>query len=138
MLRGEADVAGHVHEGDTGDEELFQGAVEGVAVDHVLLFAKGVVEDIDGGEFGREAEDYAFEIGGGRIVFFEEEFLQTAVGEAVEEDGAGGQAIAAGAADLLVVGLYRSGQSYVDYGADIGLVDAHAEGYGGYHDIQFP
>ena len=109
LFRSEADVAGHVHEGDTGDEKFFQGAVEGVAVDHVLLFAKGVVEDVDGGEFGRKTEDYALEIGGWRIVFFEEEFLQTAVGEAVEEDGAGGQAIAAGAADLLVVGLHRSG-----------------------------
>ena len=50
-------------------------------------------------------DGYALEVAGWRVVFFEEELLQAAVGEAVEEDGAGGQAIAAGAADLLVVGF---------------------------------
>ena len=52
---------------------------------------------------------YALEVGGWRVVSFEEEFLHPAVGEAVEEDGAGGQAVAAGAADLLVVGFDGAG-----------------------------
>ena len=39
-------------------------------------------------------------------------------------------AVAAGAADLLVVGLDGAGQRGVDDGADVGLVDAHAEGDG--------
>ena len=48
-----------------------------------------------------------------------------------------GLAVAAGAADLLVVGLERAGQRGVDDGADIGLVDAHAEGDGGDDHLQF-
>ena len=56
--------------------------------------------------------------------------MHPAVGEAVEQDGAGGQAIASGAADLLVVGFEGGGQGDVDDGADVGLVDAHAEGDG--------
>ena len=39
-----------------------------------------------------------------------------------------GSAVAAGAADLLVVGLQAARQRRVDDGADVRLVDAHAEG----------
>jgi hypothetical protein len=52
------------------------------------------------------------------------------------EDGAAGQAIASGAADLLVEGFERAGQRGVDDGADVGLVDAHAEGDGGDDDFE--
>ena len=53
---------------------------------------------------GEERGD-AGEIGDGRVVALEEEVVHLAVGEGVEEDGAGGLAVASGAADLLVVGL---------------------------------
>ena len=62
--------------------------------------------------------------------------MHLAVGVAVEQDGARGQAIAAGAADLLVVGFDGGGQGGVDDGADVGLVDAHAEGDGGDDDFE--
>ena len=43
--------------------------------------------------------------------------------------------VASGAADLLVVGLYRAGRSQVGDGAHIGAVDPHAEGVGGDDDL---
>ncbi len=52
--------------------------------------------------------------------------MHLAVGEGVQQDGAGGFAVASGAADLLVVSLDRARQGDVDDGADVGLVDAHA------------
>src|SRR6185437_15160982 len=54
----------------------------------------------------------------------------------VEQDGARGVAVAAGAADLLVKGLDGAGKRDVDDGADVGLVDAHAEGDGGDDDLE--
>ena len=45
-------------------------------------------------------------------------------------------AVAAGAADLLVVGFDGAGEGDVDDGADVGLVDAHAEGDGGDDDFE--
>ena len=66
----------------------------------------------------------------------EEELLRFAVGEAVEQDGARRLAVASGAADLLVVGLDGAGKRDVDDGADVGLVDAHAEGDGGDDDLE--
>ncbi len=78
----------------------------------------------------------AGEFGGHGVVALEEEIVHLAVGVAVEQDGAGGVAVAAGAADLLVVGLDRGGQGVVDDGADVGLVDAHAEGDGGDDDLE--
>ena len=47
---------------------------------------------------------------------------------AVEGEGVGRRAVAAGAADLLVVALDRLRQVGVGDVADVGLVDAHAEG----------
>jgi hypothetical protein len=58
------------------------------------------------------------------------------VGVGVHEDGAAGQAVASGAADLLVIAFEGAGQSGVDDGADIGFVDAHAEGDGGYDAVE--
>ena len=46
-----------------------------------------------------------------------------------------GCAVAAGAADLLVIGFEAARQGGVDDGADVRLVDAHAEGDGGDHDL---
>ena len=40
-------------------------------------------------------------------------------------------AVAAGATDLLVIGLDRTGRAEVRHGAHVGAVDAHAEGVGG-------
>ena len=47
-----------------------------------------------------------------------------------------GLAVAAGAPDLLVVGLDRAGRREVDDGAHVGAVDAHAERVGGDDDLE--
>jgi hypothetical protein len=56
------------------------------------------------------------------------------VGRAVEGHALGGFAVASGPADLLPVGLQRTGRIGVDDEADVGLVDPHAEGDGRDHD----
>ena len=109
VVVGEADVAVHVHESNAGDEELLDGAVEGLAVDRCALLEDRVVKDVYGREFGGKADGYSLEVGGWRVVLFEEELLQSTISKAVEEDGSGRKAIAAGSADLLVIGLNRSG-----------------------------
>ena len=56
------------------------------------------------------------------------------VAEAEQQQGLGGQAVAAAAAGLLVVALDALGQVVVHHEAHVALVDAHAEGDGGDHD----
>ena len=128
---GGADVAGHVDGGCALRDEFFDGLVEGLGV-HLEALAEEVGHLVVVGEEGGDAG----EIGGGGVVALEEEVVHLAVGEGVEEDGAGGLAIAAGAADLLVVGFDGAGERGVDDGADVGLVDAHAEGDGGDDDFE--
>ncbi len=111
--------------------ELVDGALE-VGGEHLELLA----ERVGGLELvGEEAGD-AGEVFDGRVVALEEGLVDFAVGEAVEEDGAGGEAIAAGAADFLVIAFDGGGQRGVEDGADVGLVDAHAEGDGGDDDFE--
>src|ERR1700729_2077543 len=52
------------------------------------------------------------------------------VARAIERERVGGQAVAAGAADLLVVGFDRRGHVRVKDEANVGLVDPHAKGDG--------
>ena len=52
------------------------------------------------------------------------------VARAVQRERVGGQAVAAGAADLLIIGFDRRGHVGVKDEADVGLVDPHAEGDG--------
>ena len=47
-----------------------------------------------------------------------------------------GRAVAAGAADFLVVALDVFGQVVVNHPAHVALVDAHAEGDGGHDHLQ--
>src|SRR4029079_2390943 len=85
-----------------------------------------------GGERGRDgqAEDL-LQDRGLRVVAGVEEFVAPAVGVGVEEDGAGGAAVAAGAADLLVVAFEAPREAGVNHRADVRLVHPHAEGDGG-------
>ena len=62
--------------------------------------------------------------------------MHLAVGVGVKQNRAGGITVAASAADLLVVGLHRSGQGVVNDGAHVGFVDAHAKRDGGDDDLQ--
>ncbi|MCY1237797.1 hypothetical protein D9M72_505060 [compost metagenome] len=66
-----------------------------------------------------------------------EELAEAQVLGAVVQDGGGGFAVAPGAADLLVVAVQRVGDVGVNDEADVGFVDAHAEGGGGHHHVQF-
>ena len=61
--------------------------------------------------------------------------LDVAVGGVVEHQAAGRLAVAAGAARLLVIRLQAAGDVVVDDEADVGLVDAHAEGVRGHDDL---
>ena len=126
-----ADVAGEVDGCGSLGDELLDGFVEGGEV-HLEALGERLGHEVVVGE---DLSD-AGEVGGGRVVAVEEEVVHLAVGEAVEQDGAGGQAVAAGAADLLVEGFDGCGQGGVDDGADIGFVDAHAEGDGGDDDFE--
>src|SRR5262249_46600215 len=59
--------------------------------------------------------------------------LQERVAAAVEKQATGGQSIAAGASDFLIVTFQILGQVGVDDKTDIGLVDSHSESDRGYH-----
>ena len=128
---GGADVACHVGGGGTLRGELFYCFVECFDV-HLEALA----EDGRHLEFGGEEGCDAGEFGGGWVVAFEEALVNLSVDERVKEDGAGGEAVASCAADLLVVGLDGAGEGDVDDGADVGFVDAHAEGDGGDDDLE--
>ena len=60
---------------------------------------------------------------------------QAVVAAAHQQQTLGLQAVAAGAAGLLLVVLERLRHAGVDDVADVGAVDAHAEGHGGHHDV---
>ena len=64
----------------------------------------------------------------GRVALLDLAAAQLDVAGAVERQRVGGQAVAAGAADLLVIGLDRGRHVGVEHEAHVGLVDAHAEG----------
>ena len=53
----------------------------------------------------------------------------------MEQDALAGEAVASGATGLLLEGLDRAGEAGVDDAADVGAVDAHAEGDGGADDV---
>ena len=117
-----------------------RGALGGELFDRLLEDVGGHAELLPEGlgrlELVGEGLGDAVEVGGGWVVALEEELVDLAVGVGVQQDGAAGLAVAAGAADLLVVGLDRGGQGDVEDGADVGLVDAHAEGDGGDDDLE--
>ena len=70
---------------------------------------------------------------GGVFLLLDEVLDLAAVAAGVEEDAVRGQAVAAGAAGLLVEALDVAGQVGVKHEADVGLVHAHAKGNGGAH-----
>ncbi len=76
-------------------------------------------------------EAFAFFAGLG---LFDHLLEQHDVAQAVAEPGFGGFAVAAGTAGFLVIPFHGFGQVGVGDEADVGFVDAHAEGDGGAHD----
>ena len=89
-----------------------------------------------GGRFGGgDGVVDGLELVGARIATGEEEGLDALVFQTVEEDGVGWEAVASGASSFLVVGFEGVGELEVVDEADVGLVDAEAEGLGGDHDL---
>ena len=119
-----ADVAAHVDSGCALSDEFFYSLVEGLGL-HLETLAEEVGHLVVVGEECRDAG----ELGDGGVVAVEKEVVHLAVGVRVEQDGAAGETVAAGAAYLLVILLDGAGERSVDNGADVGFVDAHAEGY---------
>ena len=70
------------------------------------------------------------------IIALEEEIVGVAVGVGMHQQRAAGLAIAPGPPDFLVVTLNASRQCGVDDGADVGLVNPHAESDRGHDDFQ--
>ncbi len=64
----------------------------------------------------------------------DEEFLNPEIARRVIQNAIGGAAIASGAARFLVIGFHAARQVVMQHEADVGLVDAHAEGVGGHDD----
>ncbi len=90
-------------------------------------------------DFGFGELDHAAELQAGRPLFHalfvgDEGFHPVDVRRREEQYTLGGQAVAPGAADFLVVALEVLRKVVVDDEPDVGLVDAHAEGDGGHHD----
>ena len=96
-----------------------------LAADFLRRLALGGERFEDRGEHGRVG-----------VVAGVEELVAAAVDPGVEEDGARRPAVAAGAADLLVVPLDAAGQAGVDHRAHVRLVHPHAEGDGGDDHLQ--
>ncbi len=95
-----------------------------------------VVDVFEGGrnEVGCDGGAGVFGVGGG---FFDEHAPGHGILAGVEEDAFGFEAVAAGAAGFLLVGFDGFGHAGVEDEADIGAVDAHAEGDGGDDEVGF-
>ena len=104
------------------------------AVESVDRRAQAGGEGFAGAGFRAERGGNAGELRGSRVVALEKELMHASIGEGVQQNGARGEAVAAGAANLLVEALDRCGQGEVENGADVGLIDAHAKGDGGDDD----
>ena len=87
---------------------------------------------------GAEPAEHALEQLGIGVALVVEELVGLPVVPGVQEHGPARLAVAARAADLLGEALEGAGQRGVDHGADVGLVDPHAEGDGGDHHLEPP
>ena len=129
--------------GDYGRVELLPGREADVAAPAVVLRPR--LAEILQQEFppasGQAAElDHAFQlvlrVAPLGLVFdpVDEEVLLPLVAVGVEQHALAGQAVAPGAARLLIVAFERLGQVVVHDQPHVGLVDAHAEGDGCHDD----
>ena len=136
----ELELVGGVEGGGGGDVAVeFEVGEEGVDDEGADVvgggeFVEGNVEGVAGLE--DLVEDAADGVGGGGVAV-DEVFEDAEVVGAGEEFAGGGLAVAAGTADFLGVVFEGLGEVVVDDAADVGLVDAHAEGDGGGDDGGF-
>ena len=147
-----AEAAGLADAVNAGEEFLGEdGAVVGLARLQAVVARAAVIEweclaEV-GEQFGSTAAGalgvarHALELGAGDLALLlvgdlvDEVRLFGDIAAAVEQEAVAGQAVASGAAGLLVVALDVFGQVVVDHPADVGLVDAHAEGDRGADDL---
>lgn len=94
--------------------------VEAVADGHLAVVAEVVVDG---------ADEIAVGEGVGNATH-----QPAAIGRVVEKHSVGGLAVAAGTAGFLEIGFGGVGEVEMNDQTDIGLVDAHTEGIGGYHN----
>ncbi len=114
-------VAG-VDDGAPVHPELFEGLLEDLLADAHTRSQLG-----DGRTLQRNrALNLGDHVGRG-VVALEEELVRLRVDVRVKQDRARRRAVTPGASDLLVVALHRRGQRGMQDGANVGLVDAHAE-----------
>ena len=120
------DVAGEVDARAAVDLKFFEGFVE-FFFREFRLGAKFV----DGARIFAEHVEDLVEMIGGRVVAIVKEVVSALIGVGVHKESAARRAIAAGATDFLVIAFEGARKAGVDDGADVGFVDAHAEGDGG-------
>ena len=138
-----ADDRGQDLLGDDGSVELLPGREADVAAPAVFLRPRlaEILQQEGAPAGGQAAElDHAVQLVLGvaplGLVFdpVDEEVLLPLVAVGVEQDALAGQAVASGAARLLIVAFERLGQVVVHDQPHVGLVDAHAEGDGRHDD----
>lgn len=129
-------VGGGVGPGGSRSDEGAQRGVEAL----VAVVGQHGGELPGAGAVGAEVAEGLPELGdaaGVGVGLLDEELVDAGVDVVEEEQAVGGLAVAAGAADFLVVGFEGSGQVDVYDGAHVGAVDAHAKGVGGDGDAGF-
>jgi hypothetical protein len=152
VVEADAEVGGLAATVDAGEEFLgVEGAVVGVAR-FLAVIAGGAIFEREG--FAEVGEEFAAAAGGsfgvagheaelvagalllgGVSDLVEEVVLFGDVAAAEEQEAIAGEAIAAGAASLLVIAFDVFGEIVVDDPANVGFVNAHAEGDGGADDF---
>ena len=121
----------------------FEAVIAGGAGEGPELFAEVGKEGLSaaGAGLGVAGHLVEFLAGGGLFVgvfdLVDEVGLFGGVASVEEEQAIGGQAIAAGATGFLVVAFDVAWEVVVDDPADVGLIDAHAEGDGSADDSDF-
>ena len=128
----QGDVAAKIHPRPAVNLQLFERPVE-------LLLAqlRGCPQILDRLRLLAERLEDLLQMADRWIVAVEKKVVGSLVGVAVHQVGPAGSAVAARAANLLVVAFEGRGQPGVDHRANIGLVDAHSKGDGGHYHFQF-
>jgi hypothetical protein len=133
----EADAAAAVERADGGDEAIgFEGGEEGFGDVGAGVGGEGeVVEgDVEVWALAEEGVDDGGDGDGAGGIAADEVAERVEVVAAGEDFAVSGEAIAAGAAGFLEEVFEGFGEIVVIDGADVGFIDAHAEGDGGDHD----
>ena len=133
----EADAAAAVEGSDGGDEAIgFEGGEEGFGDVGAGVGGEGeIVEgDVEIGALAEEGVDDGGDGAWARGIAADEVAERVEVVAAGEDFAVSGEAVATGAAGFLEEVFEGFGEIVVIDGADVGFIDAHAEGDGSDHD----